>query len=353
MTGPIVHIGVDVSKNSLDLTPFDRGGRQIPNTDAGIRRLIKRIERFGAEVRVCCEATGGYEARLCDALVKAGIPVARINPHRSKHYASSKGQFAKTDSIDARLLGEFSAVHMPRLLRPEEPWRRDLKALCIRRQTLIKMALQEESRLEPPPSGVVAKGIRSHIRLLKGRTNKIEQQLRDMRKKIPGIKTLCTRLELLQGIGAITSINLVALVPELGQLTAKQAAKLAGLAPFNDDSGVRTGTRRIQAGRSRVRASLYMGALSAIQHNPVLSVLYKRLLDAGKPPKVAITAVMRRMMIAANRLIADPEFVPVGSPKMTKESGLSTDRFDVDNGTNVDHRSPVGNAHPAGAKPPD
>jgi len=230
MTGPVVHIGVDVSKDILELTGFDRGARQVPNTAAGIRRFIKRIDRLDSDVRVCCEATGGYEARLCSALLVAEIPIARINPHRSRHFACSKGLFAKTDRIDAQLLAEFSSVQLPRLLRPPAPWREELRALCLRRHTLMKMIIQEGNRLDPPPPPVIAKDIRSHIRLLQGRKNKVEQAMFDMRKREPEIKTLCVRLELIQGIGPVISISLVALLPELGELRGNEIAALAGLA---------------------------------------------------------------------------------------------------------------------------
>lgn len=326
MTGPSVHIGVDVSKHILELSGFDRGAPQVPNTAAGIRRLIKRIKRLEPEVRVCCEATGGYEAALCTALLEAGVPIARINPGRSREYAKSRGQLAKTDRLDAMVLAAFSTERNPRLLEPPAPWRAELKALCVRRHTLVKMSVQEQNRLDPLPPAVVAKGIRAHIRHIKGRINKIEEAILKMRKSEQEIHALCTRLELIQGIGPITSVNLVALLPELGQLGGNEIVALAGLAPYNDDSAKHSGPRCIQGGRARVRASLYMGALSATLHNPVLSVFYNRLIAAGKAPKVAITAVMRKLIRLANRVVADPDFVPV-NPKKEKAKELAIEEL--------------------------
>jgi len=164
----------------------------------------------------------------------------------------------------------------------------------------------------------------------------------------PEIHARCSRLELVQGIGPVTSINLVALLPELGRLSRTEITALAGLAPYNDDSGNHRGKRAIRAGRGRVRAALYMGAMSAIQHNPVLSVFYRRMIDSGKTPMVALTAVMRKMVVLANRLLADPDFVP-----QTNSRELSIGEHADENGTASlvgGRRSTVGNSRPAGQK---
>lgn len=299
-----VYVGVDVSKASLQV---DGQSALVPNSPAGVRSLLRRLK--GRESRmICCEATGGYEQTLVTGLMAAGIPVAVLNPRQVREFAKSKGILAKTDKIDAHVLTLFGQQNRPRPMQAQPDWIQEVRALLIRRGEVIQMRKQEKSRLDPKPSAPIRRHLQSHIRYLDRQGQALTDQLKQMVCAEEMLADRVDRLTQVQAIGLISALYLIAFIPELGHITDNQAAALTGLAPFNKDSGLMKGKRSTQGGRARVRHALYMPAVCASRSNPVLSRFYRKLIERGKPPKVALTAIMRRLVVLANRLCADPSF---------------------------------------------
>lgn len=303
-----VHVGIDVSKEKLDLSAFDDKPVEIKNTSAGIRSLIERIRAHPRKIIVCCEASGGYEKLLCAMLSSAGIEMACVNARRVRSYADSQGILAKTDKIDARVIAMFSESSKPRIIGSLPTWQGEMKALLIRREELMNMRKAEKSRLDPAPHHVVADQIMEHIGQLSARIRDIENALRRLVRKHDELEEKVKRLTLVHSFGLIAATSLLAYIPELGSVTDNQAAALAGLAPYNRDSGTMKGKRFVQGGRARIRRALYMPAVGASHRNHVFKEVYARLESKGKPGKVALTAVMRKMVVLANRLMANPDF---------------------------------------------
>lgn len=308
MSQPVVHVGIDVSKSTLDVDPFDDKEPQIPNTKAGVRKLIKRIKKFPNPVTVCCESSGGYEKLLVGMLLDAGVGIARVNAKRVRDYARSQGILAKTDAIDARVISLYSKASKPRLLAPPPVWMDRVRGLLTRRSDLCDMITQEKNRMHPSPEKEMAELIRAHIKTMQKQVQRIDELLSAAIKEFPELNYGHTRLTKVKSIGTISALSLLVFIPELGSVSGNEAAALAGLAPYNRDSGTLKGRRCIQGGRNRVREPLYMAAITAKSHNEIWAELYSRLTKNGKPHKVAITAIMRKMVILANRLMADPEF---------------------------------------------
>jgi len=305
-----VYIGVDVSKDTLELSRFDNKAHSIPNTNAGIQRLIKRIDSLDTTVLVCCEATGGYEKLLATSLLSAGITIAVVNAKRVRDFGKSKGILAKTDPIDAELLANFARVHQPRTLQVRQHWQPKLQALLGRREEVIGMIKQEICRLDPLPDAYVAKLIRKHIKNMERQLAEIEQQLEALCGESEDLNTSVERITQVKGIGKLSALALLGFVPELGLINEKQACALIGVAPFNQDSGRFRGQRHISGGRQKVRRILYMAAISARRSNPILREFYESLVARGKPVKVAVVAVMRKLVCLANRIMADMQFQP-------------------------------------------
>ncbi len=253
-------------------------------------------------------ACGGYERGLVCALQGAGITVARVNPRQARDFAKSMGVLAKTDQVDARTLREFADVlarHKDRLkyiTPPMDPQRLELAALMTRRRQLVEMRVAEGNRLEQ--AGKRAKrSILKVIRVLDQQITEIDRDADDHLER--HFKDQRTLLDSVKGVGPVTIMTVTSALPELGQLGRRQIAKLVGVAPLANDSGSRTGKRRIWGGRSGVRAVVYMATLSAITHNPVIKVFHSRLIAAGKPPKVAIVACMRKLLTILNAMLRD------------------------------------------------
>lgn len=311
MSEPVVHVGIDVSKHTLVIDPFDGKKSTLPNTSRAIQELIERIENHPQPITICCEATGGYERLLVAALIAARIAVAVINPKRVRDFARSQGILAKTDGIDAAVISAFGRQNQPRTHGPVKAAVAQLQPLLVRRDELLEMIQQEQSRLDPPPPKPVATMIRSHLRSLQLQLKRVEKTLQEIAGSDPELRLALARLCRVKSIGTISALYLLGLVPELGSISDNQAAALTGLAPFNNDSGMMRGKRSTWGGRARVRRVLYMCAVCASHANPVLRDFYQRLLARGKPPKVALTAVMRKLVVLANRIMADPSFQPV------------------------------------------
>lgn len=308
MNQKTVHVGIDVSKAILDVDPFDKKPSRVKNTSSGISNLIRRIKAHPGRIIVCCEASGGYEKLLCAMLPASGIELACVNARRVRSFAESRGILAKTDAIDARVLSAFSESNKPRIIASVPIWQEEMKALLVRREELIAIRKAEKSRLDPMPHPVVADMVKEHIQMLSCCIRDIENALRKLVKKHGDLAAKVKRLTAVHSFGLIAATSLLAYIPELGSVTDNQAAALAGLAPYNRDSGTKKGKRVVHGGRSRIRRALYMPAVGASHRNHVFKEVYERLESKGKPGKVALTAVMRKMVVLANRLMADPTF---------------------------------------------
>jgi transposase len=301
-------IGIDVSKQRLDCA--HRPSQQCwteDNDGPGIARLVARVREAAPEL-VVLEATGGYEAVVATELAMAGICVAVVNPRQVRDFAKALGILAKTDRIDAAVLARFAEVVHPEPRPLSDEAQRQLDALMQRRRQLIEMILAERNRLENCRVAVVRKDIEEVIVLLRRRLKDMD---RDLDRAIQSSPIWRARDQLFRGIpgvGRVTVAALLADVPEIGTLNRKQIAALVGVAPFNRDSGQRTGGKRCTwGGRAGVRATLYMAALVASRRNHVFRPFYARLLAAGKPKKVALVACMRKLLITLNAMARDAQ----------------------------------------------
>jgi transposase len=303
-----VHVGVDIAKDSLEVSPFDSKEPVVENTFAGLESLVRRIKELGRPAMVCCEATGGFEHGLVCACLDAGIPVAVVNARRVRRYAQSQGVLAKTDRIDARVIRDYAERSELRLRERRAAWQVQAKALLTRRNELSSMLVQEKNRLGISPDDRVRRSIGEIVAAIRAQIKQIDAELKILVKKNAEFAKSVARICGIKGVGVLSAMALLAFVPELGEVSGNEAAALVGVAPYNDDSGTVKGKRRTTGGRSEVRKTLYMAALSASVHNPLLSAFHQRLVQKGKPHKVALTAVIRKIVVLANRLLADPEF---------------------------------------------
>lgn len=301
-------IGIDVSKNHLDVfeSGSNRSYRTI-NTEAALALLLERWKGCF----VVFEATGRYDAQLRRALQTAGVTFARVNPARARDFARATGRLAKTDTIDARMLAAMAQSLDVARERESDPEREALARIHKRRDQLVHMRQQERTRLSECDDAALCADIAAHVQWLDAEIARWEAEIGRMVARSATLAQNARRLRSIAGIGPVASTTLLALVPELGTLTPKKIAALAGLAPFNADSGQFRGLRRIKGGRKRVRDALYMAAVSAARYNPRLKPLYRRLRAAGKPAKVALIAVARKLLVIANALMRDKtEFKP-------------------------------------------
>jgi transposase len=296
--------GIDVSKEYLDVF-FDTEAKRVPNDSGGWRHIAATLSKADVDL-VVVEATGGYERGLVCALQEASIDVARVNPRQAREFAKAMGVLAKTDQVDARVLRDFANViarhdQRARYITPMvEPERQALQELVVRRRQLIEMRVAEGNRLEHAGK-VTKRGILSVIKLLDKQIKAIDDDIdAGLEKHFKPQKDL---LDSVKGVGPATIMTIVAALPELGRLDRRSIAKLVGVAPLANDSGKRRGKRMTWGGRADVRSVVYMAALSATQHNPVIKAFYARLLEAGKPKKVALVASMRKLLTILNALL--------------------------------------------------
>lgn len=298
------YIGIDVSKLHLDLHHLKESG-QIPNTEKAIARWLKSLP---ADAFLVCESSGGYESLLITLAHAAGRPIARINARQVRDFAKAKGRLAKTDKIDAELLADFAATFHPDPLALPDRLQQELSALVKHRTHLLRQITQNNNLAETVSDKKLLALIARTVVFLKKQAGQIQSLMTQKISRSPGLLARVNRLAQVQGIGTLTASSLVALMPELGSLSDTQAAALAGVAPFNRDSGQWRGQRRISGGRSNVRSVLYMAALVASRHNPILKALYQRLLANGKAKKLALTVLMRKLILLANLLLKKPDF---------------------------------------------
>lgn len=308
MNAPL-HLGLDIAKRTLDLSPHPAlTARQFTNDSAGHRRLLAQLQRLPGPVHLVCEATGGYERPLLRALHQAGQPVSLLNPRLVRDFARAQGRLAKTDTLDAAVLADYGRLFQPAPTPPLSPARQRLAALVGRRQELLRLHTQERNRAEHHHDPFVLRQARQRQRTLQRQLAALEAQITAVLQSESALHAQVQRLTTIQGVGACTAWQLLAALPELGTLQRGQASALAGLAPYNHDSGPRRGQRHLAHGRPQARAALYMAALVAARFNPVLRPYYTHLRTAGKPPKVALVAVMRKLVELANLLLKSPAF---------------------------------------------
>lgn len=305
MTNPApVFVGIDVAKDSLDVVATsDSEIRRFPNNPEGWSELARRLLELDPE-RVLLEATGGFERQVAMALATARLPVSVVNARQVRQFARATGRLAKTDAIDARVLAQFAeAVPSSQRLPPDEATHQ-LQALVLRRVQLIEMLKAEKNRLRLAAS-CVRHSLEESIRTLQTWIAEVEQAILEHIGSNPLWQEKGQRLRSAPGVGPVLTATLLAGLPELGRLNRWQVAALVGVAPLNQDSGQFRGKRRVWGGRSQVRTALYMSTLAATRHNPVIRAFYQRLLQAGKPPKVALTACMRKHLTTLNALLRD------------------------------------------------
>lgn len=307
MSATSVVVGIDVAKAHVDVAVLGAKlvAPRFDNEAEGHSALAAALKPLGVAL-VVMEATGGYEAALVCALQAAGLPVAVVNPKQARDFASSMGKLAKTDRIDAAMLAELGSVlvhrgDLARVLRPlpdaHQQW---LAALVTRRRQLLGMMGSERQRLQITPPKLCS-SIEAIIAAIKAQLDDIEAQMAaHVQEHFAELDRL---LRSASGIGPIASATLIAELPELGRLNRRQIAALVGVAPIAKDSGTRHGRRRVQGGRFELRRVLYMAALVAARRNPVIRAFYKRLIDAGKRPKVALVACMRKLLTALNAMV--------------------------------------------------
>lgn len=303
-TGNEIFVGIDVGKSWLDIAIWGSEEMwQVSNDASGVDKIVDRLVQL-APTLVVVEATGGYEQLVVQGMLLKNLPVAVANPTRVRALSKAIGKLAKTDVIDARLIAEYAFKIHPEAMAPQEASQMRLKALVSRREQLVDMRTAELNRLGTAHSSMKT-DVREHIEWVSQRIQLLEDEIKTLLASLPELKALADRLDTIPGVGFITAVSVVVDMPELGQLDRQKIAALAGLAPFNRDSGQKRGKRRIFGGRKGVRRVLYMACLSAMIHNPIIRAMYKRLTEKGKIFKVAITACMRKMLTIMNAMIRD------------------------------------------------
>ncbi|CAN5299853.1 IS110 family transposase [soil metagenome] len=305
--GRISHVGIDVSKERLDVCLMPGSETLVVSNDQpGIESLLGRLRQSPPKL-VVLEASGRYERPVAAALAASGIVLAVVNPRQARDFAKATGRLAKTDRIDAEILARFAVAVGPRpsVLPDEEA--QALQAILTRRRQLVEMLTAENNRLgmASNSSATVAKRIRAHIKWLQKELERTDGELDAAVEASTLWKENEALLRSVPGVGPVLARTLLAELPELGTISPKRLSALVGVAPFNRDSGTFQGKRQVWGGRSPVRAVLYMAALVATRHNPVIREFYERLLASGKPKKVALVACMRKLLSILNAVLRD------------------------------------------------
>jgi transposase len=294
-------VGVDVAKAQLDVAIGPNGENfSVPNDENGIGELLKQL---GPETElVILEATGGLEVPVASALARAGIAVAVVNPRQVREFARATGRLAKTDRIDAQVLARFGEAVKPEVRPLRDEQAQALEALLMRRSQLVSMLTAEKNRRANSPK-VIHRSIDEHIRWLEKKLSGFDEELAGLIRATPIWREQDQLLRSVPGVGKVLSTTLLAHLPELGKLTRKQIAALAGLAPFSRDSGTLRGSRCIWGGRAQVRRVLYMATVAGVRCNPVIRTFYAELRKRGKHPKPALTACMRKLLVILNAIL--------------------------------------------------
>ena len=298
-------VGIDVSKDRLDVCIRPEGEIVMFARDSeGIKALVDRMQQLKPQI-VVLEATGGYEAPVVAALADGGVPVAVVNPRQIRDFAKATGRLAKTDTLDAAAIAHFAEAIKPEPRPLLDEQAREFKALMVRRRELIDMIVRERNRLHQAVEKRIIKDLKAHLRFLELRLDAIDDDIDGAVRSSPLWRAKEDLLRTVPGVGPQTARTLLAEMPELGSLSRREIASLAGLAPMNRDSGTMRGKRMIQGGRRSVRAVLYMAALIASRRNPVFKTYYQHLLANGKAKKLALLAIARKLLVALNAMVRD------------------------------------------------
>jgi transposase len=301
MTQTKYWVGIDVAQDSLQvhIRPTD-DNFSVTNDSEGIDTLIDRLSEQHPEL-VVVEATGKLEILVIASLKNAGFDVSRVNPRKAREFARAIGRTAKTDAIDAAVLSHYAEAIQPPVRELPEAQSQELADLMARRRQIVEMITAEKNRLRRMHISV-RPHIQAHIEWLKGQRTDIESSVEQLVKDSSLWNETDELLQSVSGVGKVVSHTILASLPELGTINNKEIAALVGLAPFNRDSGLMRGKRSIIGGRANVRTVLYMACVSAIRHNPVVRAFYERLVAAGKPHKVALTAAARKLLVILNAM---------------------------------------------------
>lgn len=298
-------VGIDVSKHHLDV--FDGATAKPARLLNEPEPIGTWLQTLGADRFVIFEATGAYDAPLRQALTQAQVRFARVNPAAARSFAKAAGFLAKTDQVDARMLAAMGAVLRPRPAEPTSTAQERLGRLHRRRDQLVAHRKQERTRRGETKDAELLEGIGRHLAFLDAEIAALERQITKLIAAEPALKRDAGLLVSMPGVGPVVSACLLALMPELGRRSPKTIAALAGLAPINQDSGLRRGQRSIRGGRKRVRDALYMAAVAAARSASRFRADYQRLRAAGKPAKLALIAIARKLLIVANAILRDQQ----------------------------------------------
>jgi len=299
-----INVGVDTGKHQLDI--YIRPTNiffSVKNTEQGVQEAVKIIKKHHPK-RIIIEATGRLEHLFIEVCAKTKLPFVVANPAHIRKFAGAIGQLAKTDKLDAELIAHYGEAIQPELSQLKPEYIRRMSDLLSRRRQLIGMQTMEKNRLQIMPKEHQCL-INPILTTLKNLLEKCDQKLQKLMDSCDEYRSKNEIIQSMPGVGKVVALSLISDMPELGYLTNKQAASLVGVAPINKESGQYKGHRRIKGGRHQIRSAMYMAVLSAIRCNPVLKATYTRLVEAGKPKKIAIIACLRKMVIILNSMVRD------------------------------------------------
>ena len=298
-------VGIDVAKDRLDVHVRPSGEAfSVARDGKGLDELVSRLGRLDVAL-IVLEATGGFETTVAGTLCANALPLAVVNPRQIRDFARATGRLAKTDALDAAVIAHFAEAVRPEARPVPDAQAQALGELVTRRRQIVDMMAVERGRRKRLSDRRMLKSIDRLLKALQRELSDLEADLDETIRGTPAWRETEDLLKSVPGIGDVTARTLIADLPELGTLDRKKIAALVGVAPFNRDSGTLRGKRTVWGGRANVRAALYMAALVASRHNPILSRFYLRLLEAGKPKKVALTAVMRKLLTILNAIVRD------------------------------------------------
>jgi len=299
-------VGIDIAKGQLDVQTWPPSTpAQFGNTSSGLAKLCKALKRLKNVALVVLEATGGYETAAVVAMAKASLPVVVVNPRQVRDYAKARGILAKTDTIDATVLARFAHDFRPTVRPLPTETQRAMSELVRRRGQLVQQHAADLCRLKQASLPGVIKNIKTSLEFNEKQQAQLLSQLDELIQASPVYADKVALMQSVKSIGPVTARAMLVELPELGTLTNKQIASLAGLAPFNRDSGTMRGKRTLWGGRKRARTALYMATMNAACHNPVIREFYQRLLHAGKLRMVALAACMRKLLTILNAILRD------------------------------------------------
>jgi transposase len=300
---PDRYIGIDVGKNRVEIHIRPDAIAFGCDTDAkGLEYLVTRLKPLRPKV-IALEATGGYEAIIAAALSNAGLPVVIVNPRQTRQFAGALGRLAKTDTIDASVIAHFAEMAKLEGKPPADTQLIELRALIARRHQLVDMATAEKQRAARAENPLTRRSCQKMLRQLEAEITRVERAIGKLINASPVFQGKEALLKSIPGVGDVVARTFIAELPELGTVDRHQIAALVGVAPINRDSGQRRGKRTIKGGRPQVRAPLYVACLAVIQYNKPLRAFYRRLVDGGKEKKLALVAVMRKLVVIANAML--------------------------------------------------